>query len=180
MFDDVVDDSNHSATGALVSIAMRGLAVDASVSVETLIKFRRDRRDQYLEMAQKLSEFSEEISKGGDDGDGQALLEKAQSTYDKKVEPHLRALKRELDSSSIQTAWEGAFRALTVSVPSAGALSYFSGLTGGALLGVGALLTVTDVSVRSYLAGRKSRGSNPFSYLHDVRANFGLPEFQEA
>jgi hypothetical protein len=180
MFDDVVDDSNQSATGALVSIAMRGLAVDASVSVETLIKFRRDRKDQYLEMAQKLSEFSKEISAGGGEGDGQELLAKAQSTYKEKVEPQLHALKRELDNSSIQTAWEGAFRALTVSVPSAGALGYFSGLTGSTLLGVGALLTVADVGVRSYLAGQKSRGSNPFSYLHDVRANFGLPEFQEA
>ncbi len=180
LFDNVVENSNQRATGALVSIAMRGLTVDASVSVETLIKFRRKRKDQYLEMAQKLSEFSEEISECGQADDAQALLAKAQSTYDKKVEPQLRALKRELDSSSIQTAWEGAFRALTISIPSAGALSYFTGLTGGALLGVGALLTVTDVGVRSYLAGLKSRDSNPFSYLHDVRANFGLPEFQEA
>lgn len=180
LFDNIVEHSNQSATGALVSIAMRGLAVDASVSVESLIRFRRNRKDQYLEMAQKLSEFSAELAECDDEGDGQALLAKAQNTYDNKVEPQLRALKRELDNSSIQTIWEGAFRALTVSVPSAGALNYFTGLTGGALLGAGALLTVTDVGVRSYLAGRKSRGSNPFSYLHDVGANFGLPEFQEA
>lgn len=180
LFDDVVENSNQSATGALVSIAMRGLAVDASVPVESLIKFRRNRKDQYLEMAQKLSEFSAEIAECGDGNDGQALLAKAQATYDNKVEPQLRALKRELDNSSIQTIWEGAFRALTVSVPSAGALNLFTGLTGGALLGAGALLTIADVGVRSYLAGRKSRGGNPFSYLHDIRADFGLPEFQEA
>lgn len=177
LFDDVVENSNQSATGALVSIAMRGITVDASVPVESLIKFRRSREDQYLEMAQKLSEFSAEIAESGGESDGQALLAKAQATYDNKVEPQLRALKRELDNSSIQTAWEGAFRALTVSVPSAGALNVFTGLTGGALLGAGALLTIADVGVRSYLAGRKSRGGNPFSYLHDVRANFGLPEY---
>lgn len=180
LFDDVVENSNQSATGALVSIAMRGLAVDASVPVDKLIKFRRNRKDQYIEMAQKFVEFSAEISESDEVDDGKALLDKAQSTYNNKIEPQLRALKRELDNSSIQTAWEGAFRALTVSVPSAGALGYFTGLTGGALLGAGALLTVADVGVRSYLAGRKSRGSNPFSYLHDVRANFGLPEFQNA
>lgn len=178
LFDDVVENSKHSATGALISIAMRGLAVDPSVPVESLIKFRRNRKDQYLEMAQKLLEFSAEIVKCGEDSDGNALLSKAQATYDNKVEPQLRALKRELDNSSIQTIWEGAFRALTVSVPSAGALNVFTGLTGGALLGAGALLTIADVEVRSYLVGRKSRGSNPFSYFHDVRANFGLPESQ--
>lgn len=180
LFDDVFENSNQSATGALISIAMRGLAVDASVPVESLIKFRRNRKEQYLEMAQKLSEFSAEIAGCGEEGDGQALLARAQATYDNKVEPQLRALKRELDNNSIQTVWEGAFRALTVSVPSAGALNIFTGLTGGALLGAGALLTVADVGVRSYLAGRKSRGGNPFSYLHDIRANFGLPEFQGA
>lgn len=179
LFDDVVESTNQSATGALVSIAMRGLRVDASVSVDKLIAFRRNRKDQYLEMAQQFGELSDEISQSGNGEDGEALLAKAQKTYDSKIEPQLRALKRELDTNSIQTVWEGAFRALTVSVPSAGALGYFTGLTGGALLGAGALLTVADVGVRSYLAGRKSRGGNPFSYLHDVSANFGLPTFQE-
>ncbi|WP_187335906.1 hypothetical protein [Novosphingopyxis iocasae] len=178
LFDDVIENSKQNATGALVSLAMRGLTVDASVPVESLIKFRRNRKDQYIEMAQKLSEFSAEISECCEESDGRALLAKAQTTYDNKVEPQLRALKRELDNNSIQTVWEGAFRALTVSVPSAGALNFFTGLTGGALLGAGALLTIADVGVRSYLVGRKSRGGNPFSYLHDIRANFGLPETQ--
>jgi hypothetical protein len=180
MFDDVVESSNQSATGALVSIAMRGLRVDASVSVDKLIAFRRDRKDQYLEMAQQFGELSDEISQSGNGEDGEAMLAKAQKTYDAKIEPQLRALKRELETNSIQTVWEGAFRALTVSVPSAGALGYFTGLTGGALLGAGALLTVADVGVRSYLVSRKSRGGNPFSYLHDISANFGLPAFAEA
>lgn len=179
MFDDVVESSNQSPAGALVSIAMRGLRVDTSVSVKRLIAFRRDRKDQYLEMAQQFGELSDEISQSGNGEDGEALLAKAQNTYDCKIEPQLRALKRELETNSIQAVWEGAFRALTVSVPSAGALGYFTGLTGGALLGAGALLTVADVGVRSYLAGRKSRNGNPFSYLHDVSANFGLPTFQE-
>lgn len=179
LFDDVVESSNQSATGALVSIAIRGLRVDASVSVEKLIAFRRSRQDQYLEMAQQFGELSDEIAQSGTGDDGEALLAKAQKTYDGKIEPQLRALKRELEINSIQTVWEGAFRALTVSVPSAGVMGYFTGLTGGALLGAGALLTVADVGVRSYLAGRKSRGGNPFSYLHDVSANFGLPTFQE-
>jgi len=180
LFDDVVESADQSATGALVSIAMRGLRVDASVSVNRLIAFRRNREDQYLEMAQQFGELSAEISQSGDSENGEALLVKAQRTYVDKIEPQLRALKRELETNSIQTVWEGAFRALTVVVPSTGAIGYFTGLTSGALLGAGALLTVADVGVRSYLAGRKIRGSNPFAYLHDASANFGLPRYQES
>ncbi|MCW5716271.1 MAG: hypothetical protein KIS68_00420 [Bauldia sp.] len=182
MFDDVVDNSPQNATGALVSVVMRGLRVDSSVPVEKIIRFRRSRQDQYLEMSQKLRELSDALTtfepEPGTDA-GHALRAQASKLYQKEVDPKLRALKRELDNQSIQTMWEGAYRALTISVPSAGALAYFTGLTGPALLGAGAALAVADIGVRSYLAGRKSRASNPFSYLHDVSQSFGLPEFAE-
>lgn len=183
MFDDIVDHSPQNARGALVSIVMRGLRVDASVPVDKLIRFRRTRHDQYLEMSQKLKELGHSLTNfehDGGSGPGHALQERASALYQREVEPKLRALKRELDNQSIQTVWEGAYRALTISVPSAGALAYFTGLTGPALLGAGATLAVADIGVRSYLAGRKARASNPFSYLHDVKQSFGLPEFSEA
>jgi hypothetical protein len=48
------------------------------------------------------------------------------------------------------------------------------------LLGAGAALAAADIGVRGYLAGRKARAGNPFSYLHDINANFGLPDFGDA
>lgn len=179
MFDDVVDASPDNASGAMVGVVMRGLRVDASVPVEKLLKFRQSRKDQYLDFAGKISELSEKLSDAGE-VEGEEVFERAQKAYDRDIEPSLRALKRELSNQSISTVWAGAYRAITISVPSAGALAYFTGLTGPALLGAGAALAAADIGVRGYLAGQKTRAGNPFSYLHDIEANFGLPDFNEA
>lgn len=179
MFDDFMDLRQPTPEGALIGVIMRGLKVDASVPVSKLIKFRENRKDQYLDFAGKIVELSEKLTEASD-FTGKELFDKAQEIYSRKIEPSLRALKRELDQQSISTTWEGAYRALTISVPSAGALAYFTGLAGPALLGAGAALAAADIGVRGYLAGRKARASNPFSYLHDINANFGLPNFGEA
>ena len=179
MFDELVDEGPQSANGAMIGVVMRGLKVDASVPVSKLIKFRESRKDQYLDFAGKLSELSEQLQNAGSE-DSRELLENAKTSYEKNIEPSLRALKRELDQKSISTLWEGAYRALTISVPSAGALAYFTGLTGPALLGAGAALAAADIGVRGYLAGQKLRSGNPYSYLHDINSSFGLPEFTDA
>lgn len=176
MFDDVVDSSPENAAGAMIGVVMRGLKVDASVPVSKLLKFREKRKDQYLDFASNISSLSEKLS-GAGEVEGEELFARAQEVYDRDVEPSLRALKRELKNESISTAWAGAYRAITISVPSAGALAYFTGLAGPALLGAGAALAAADVRVRGYLANQKARASNPFSYLHDINADFGLPEF---
>ena len=178
MFDDVVDSSPDNAPGAMVGVVMRGLRVDASVPVAKLLKFRQSRKDQYLDFAGKISELSEKLAKAGE-VEGEELFDRAQKAYDRDIEPSLRALKRELSNQSISAVWAGAYRAITISVPSAGALAYFTGLTGPALLGAGAALAAADIGVRGYLAGQKARAVNPFSYLHDINENFGLPEFVE-
>ena len=179
MFDDVVDASYNSAQGAMIGIVMRGLSVDASVPVSKLIKFRERRKDQYSDFSGKLSELAAQIE-AAQPGSGEDLFRQAQESYTKNIEPGLRALKRELDQQQILTIWEGAYRAITISVPSAGALAYFTGLAGPALLGAGAALAAADIGVRGYLAGRKARGGNPYSYLYDIEANFGLPQFVDA
>lgn len=179
MFDDIVDASPNNATGAMLSVVMRGLRVDTSVPVSKLLRFREKRKDQYLDFAAQISELSSQLEKQDEVTNGQETFNKAQQLYEQQIEPSLRALKRELDGNSITSAWEGAYRAITVSVPSAGALAYFTDLGQPALLGAGAALAAADIGVRGYLAGRKSRGGNPFSYLHDINANFGLPEFTD-
>ncbi|AXX97702.1 DUF6236 family protein [Profundibacter amoris] len=179
MFDDVVDTSPNNATGAMLSVVMRGLRVDTSVPISKLLRFREERKDQYLDFAAQISELSDQLASQDDVINGWETFNKAQQLYEQKIEPSLRALKRELDGNSIATAWEGAYRAITVSVPSAGALAYFTDLGQPELLGAGAALAAADIGVRGYLAGRKARGDNPFSYLHDINANFGLPAFSD-
>ncbi|MEQ8286855.1 DUF6236 family protein [Thalassospira sp.] len=179
MFDDIVDSSPKNAEGAMVGVVMRGLKVDPSVPVSKLIKFREKRKDQYLDFSNKINELSEQLTCNGE-LEGREIFSRAQNVYTKDIEPSLRALKKELEQQSIATVWEGAYRALTISVPSAGALAYFTGLTGPALLGAGAALAAADIGVRGYLSNQKTRARNPFSYLHDINSNFGLPDFNEA
>ena len=176
MFDEVVDESPGHATGAVLGVIMRALKVDPSVPIDRLIKFRNDRADQYAEFAGQINELRIEIENSSG-GNGQQTFERAQTLYSQQIEPNLRSLKRELENKSIKCLWEGAYRALTISVPSAGALAFFTGRTGPALLGAGAALAAADIGVRGYLEGRKIRGNNPYSYLHDIHSSFGLPKF---
>jgi len=175
LFDEIVDGSPQSAPGALTTIAMRGLAIDSSVPIEKIIKFKRNRRDQYLEFKAQVSELASKIS--SEDLAPEEMMAEAKKVYEEKVDRGLRQLKRELDHQSISSVWEGAFTAATVSASSTTALAYFSSLAGPALLGVGAAVAGASIGVRGYLAGRKLRISNPYSYLHDLTANFGLPDF---
>lgn len=176
MFDDVVDETPNNATGAILAVIMRGLRVDSSVDVEKIIRFRRNRSDQYDEFSGRISELKSEIENSSE-GDGRQAFERAQEIYNSRIEPNLRSLKRELNDQSIGTIWDGAYRALTISVPSAGALTYFTNLGEPVLLGAGAALAAADIGIRNYLAGRKVRGGNPYSYLHDINNSFGLPDF---
>ena len=158
-----------------MTVAMRGLTVDSSVPIEKIVKFKHKRRDQYLEFKAQVDELSAKISSSN--VSPEEMMVEAKKIYEEKIDRGLRQLKRELDHQSISSAWEGAFTAATVSASSTTALAYFTGLGGTALLGVGAAVAGASIGVRSYLAGRKLRISNPYSYLHDLTANFGLPEF---
>lgn len=166
--------------GALVTVTMEGLKVDPSTPISKLLKFRDKRADQYLELSQALTNLSEKIKQSTDvDDAARGLHEEARRIYREEIETQLRKLKRELGTNNISSAWDGIYRAITVSVPSAGALHYFTGLGGAALLGAGAAVTVIDVGVRARLNARKARDANRFSYLYDAEARFGLPSLRE-
>lgn len=176
LFDEVVDGSQAGAKGALLNLTLRGIRVDASVPIEKLIRFKEARKDQYMDFKSQINELSSSLE-NAEELDGEALLKKATAIHDQKVERGLRQFKRELEQNSISSAWEGAFTAATVSASSTTALAYFSGLTGPALIGVAASVSALSIGVKHYLSGRKLRMSNPYSYLHDVNQNFGLPDF---
>lgn len=176
MFDEIIDGSQHKARGTLLNLTMRGILIDASVPIDRIIKFKRVRKDQYLEFKAQIGELSATLE-GTDDDDPEVVIAKAKQIYESKVERGLRQFKRELEHNSITSAWEGAFTAATVSASSTTALAYFTGLSGPALLGAAASVSALSIGVKNYLAGRKLRISNPYSYLHDVRESFGLPDF---
>ena len=176
MFNDVVDETPNNATGTMLAVIMRGIKIDPSINVDRIIEFRRNRADQYADFAGELLELKNEIENSSE-GDGTRALERAKELYNTRIERSIRALKRELDDQFIGTLWGGVSRALTISVVPTGALAVFTNLGTPLLLGAGAALAAADIGVHSYLAGRKVRGGNPYTYLHDVNSSFGLPDF---
>lgn len=175
MFDDVVDNSRQNAEGVLLNLTMRGITIDPATPIQNLLRFKRQHRDQYLELKDQIGELSESINRKSEEGPN-AILAEAKRLYATKIERGLRQLKQGLEHNSIAAVWGGAFTAATVSTSSS-ALDVIGGLSEPVLLGAAASIAVMGIGVSSYLVGRKLRISNPYSYLHDVKANFGLPDF---
>lgn len=174
LLDDVKPSSQSDKIGALVSFVMEALRVDPETRVDKLLDFRRTREAQLAELSGHFEELSSKIVACET---GKELEESARQVYQTRIRPKLEALKSELRDNSIQTAWEGVQRAVTVSVPAGGALAYFTGLTGTTLLAAGAAIAVTDVAVRTHLARNKARRASPYTYLLDVERTFSARDF---
>ncbi|WP_298290651.1 hypothetical protein [Novosphingobium sp.] len=179
LFEDYVEDSHTKIEGCLITIFIRSINIDPSVRIDKILKFREKRFDQINNMHLQITEIVEGFRKSiSDDQDDIAVMDNVRKAYARKIEPELAKLKSELDRSSIGSTWEGCYRALTLSVPSAGAIKYFTDASTPLLLGAGMALGFTDIAVKGYLAQRRTRESNPYTYLYDAHRNFGLPTFE--
>ncbi|MBL8566376.1 MAG: hypothetical protein JNM89_11730 [Hyphomicrobiaceae bacterium] len=172
LLDDVTPHGmSESKKGALVSFSLETLCVDPNCHIDKLLAFKRNRANQIAELS---AQFDDVASKMVSCETAIELREKVRETYAVRIRPKLEALKDELRDNSIQSVWDGIQRAVTISVPASGAMAYFSGFTGTALLASGAAITVTDVAIKTYLARRKARRASPYTYLLDVERKFAL------
>ncbi|NYZ15024.1 hypothetical protein HL658_20960 [Azospirillum sp. RWY-5-1] len=169
ILEDVKASQQSDKKGALVSFIMESIRIDPNTRIDKLLNFKRSRTNQLAELSAQFDDISSKISSCET---AQELEEKVRIVYANRVRPKLEALKQELKENSIQSLWEGMYRAVTVSVPAGGALAYFTGFSGQALLAAGAVLAVTDVSVKTHLARRKTRRTSPYTYLLDIERKF--------
>jgi hypothetical protein len=174
LLEDVKPLSEAKRIGALVSFMMETIKIDPETRIEKLLKFRRERENQLAELSAQFDDLSSKMN--GCETDLE-LKKAAAKTYENKIRPKLEALKKELDDNAFQSIWEGVQRAVTVSVPAAGALAYFTGMTGTTLLAAGAAIAVTDVSVKAHLGRKKARRASPYTYLLDVESKFSSQHF---
>lgn len=172
LVDDVAASGETAARGALVSVVMKGLKVDPESSVKKMIAFRRGRKDQIAELSGYFDDLKGKIEKLSC---AKELEEGAKRIFENKIHPGLEKLKKELESQSIHSAWDGIQRGFAVSAASSGALAYITGYTGPMLLGAAAFITIADVGMKSYFARSKVRASSPYTYLLDVERKFSLP-----
>ncbi|WP_128961942.1 DUF6236 family protein [Bradyrhizobium guangzhouense] len=172
LVEDVAAGGPTAAKGALVSVVMEGLQVDPGTPITHLLRFRKNRADQLAELSGIFDELKGRIEKSSSTDE---LEDAAKAIFENKISPGLKKLKRELKQQSIQSAWEGFQRAVTVSAPAGGVLAAATGFSGTMLLGVGAFITMADVGIKSYLARSKARASSPYTYLLDIERRFSLP-----
>jgi hypothetical protein len=168
LLDDVGSSDSSAAKGALLTVTLESLRIDPQVPVERLIAFRRSRANQLADLSATFDDLKNSIIKSEEKRE---LKEKAKRVFSTRVRPKLESLKAELAGQTIQSAWEGFQRAITITLPSGSALAIFGGWPTEVALGVGASLAIADVGVRSYFARQKARAS-PYTYLLDVERKF--------
>ena len=171
LLEDVKPHTASDKKGALVSFLMETIKVDPTTKIEKLLAFRRARQNQLAELSAQFEDLSSKIRSCES---GRELEDQARQVYTTRIRPKLEALKAELSDNAMQSVWEGVQRAVTISVPAGGALSYFSGLAGTTLLAAGAAIAITDIAVKTHLARNKIRRASPYTYLLDVERKFGF------
>jgi hypothetical protein len=171
LLEDVKPHTASDKKGALVSFMMESIKVDPTTKIDKLLAFRRARQNQLAELSAQFEDLSSKISSCES---GRELEDQARQVYTTRIRPKLEALKAELSDNAMQSVWEGVQRAVTISVPAGGALSYFSGLAGTTLLAAGAAIAITDIAVKTHLARNKIRRASPYTYLLDVERKFGF------
>jgi len=173
LLEDVSPSSQSNKTGALVSFMMETIRIDPKTRVDRLLAFRRSREDQLAELSAQFEDISSKI---GSAETAKELKKKVGDAYTTRVRPKLTSLKKELKDSSIQSVWDGMQRAVTMTIPAGGLISYFSQFSGTMLLAASAAIAVTDLAVKTHLARNKVRRASPFTYLLDVEKKFSRPD----
>ena len=171
--------------GTLVSLTMKNLRIDPDVRIEDLIRFKQKRRHQLAELGSKLDELNAKIK---ETGDRKELERQAKKIYERDVEKGLSDLASELRAASIQSTWEAFHRCMSLTIPAqtvataaAHLLPQAAGVLSSAVtLGAGALLTLTDVAVKTHFARRKTRKDSKFTYLLDAQRAFSAPTTSSA
>jgi hypothetical protein len=169
LLEDIKPTTASEKKGALVSFTMEAIRVNPRTRIDKLLAFRRARKTQLAELAAQFDDISSKIGKCES---AKELQKKVGATYDTRIRPKLEALKSELRDNSIQSVWDGVQRAVTVTIPAGGAFAYFTGFTGTALVAATAAITITDLAVKTHLAGSRTRRASPFTYLLDVERKF--------
>ena len=177
--------TDDTRKGALVSLTMKGLVVDPKTKIDKILKFKRKRNDQLIEFSTKLDDLKKKLEGAAD---LREMEEKATRVYRTQIHRGLEKLASELRDVSIQNAWGGFYRGVFFTLPAQSLVAGVAAAVPGALspvsqaiaIGVGGLLTVTDVAIKTLFARRQARKASPFTYLLDAKNAFSLPSESSA
>jgi hypothetical protein len=170
----------------LISLTLKSLRIDPSTPVQDLIRFKQKRAHQLKALGGKLEELNAKIKETGDRKD---IEYQAKKIYIREVEKELDDLASELRAVSIQNSWDAFSRCMALSVApqtvAATAATHYlppatAAVSSAVALGAGALLTLTDMAVKTYFARDKARKASKFTYLLDAGRAFSSPTASSA
>ena len=156
------------APSLLADLSLQKIAISPDTSVDDLLRFREDHKDQLGRFRTKMAELTESI-----DGELtiEALQQRVADIYANEVKPTISEMKDCLSASKIKWALESFLKTSMLSVPATGALPAFGLSVPHALL-AGAGISLTVSAVLYNLQKREDMRKNPYSYLLAAESHF--------
>lgn len=165
--------NEHRVPGALApallaDLTLQRIAISPETSVDDLLRFREDHKDELGRFRTKVADLTKSI-----EGDltMDALQQKVADVYANDVKPTMSELKDCLSASKIKWALESFLKTSMLSVPTGGALAALGLAIPHALL-AGAGISLTVSAVLFNLQRREEMRKNPFSYLLAAESRF--------
>ncbi|MDX2181180.1 MAG: DUF6236 family protein [Bryobacteraceae bacterium] len=154
------------APALLADLTLQKIAINPDTSVDDLLRFREDHKDQLGRFRTKMAELTKSIN-------GELTIEALQQgvadIYANEVKPTISEIKDCLSASNIKWVLENFLKTSMLSVPAA--LQGFGLSIPHALL-AGAGISLTVSAVLYNLQRREDLRKNPYSYLMEAEAHF--------
>ena len=156
------------APGLLLDTMVRSITLPPDLSVQQVLKFKNDHREELSLFRRELNRLTEDLS---DELSIEALRQAIHDKYEENVVPAMKSLRRSL----VAQGWEAGLNTfLKVSFFSASSTSaaILAGIPGtvALLAGIGISITASSVLLVNQL--HKLRETSPYSYLLSIDKHF--------
>lgn len=156
------------APALLANLTFQRIDISPDTSVDDLLRFREDHKDQLGRFRMKMAELTELI-------EGEmtidALQQRVADIYTNEVRPAINELQDCLSASKVKWTLENFLKTSMLSVPATGILPTFGMSIPHALL-AGAGISLTVSAVLYNLQRREEVRTNPYSYLLAAESHF--------
>lgn len=160
----------HLAPGLLASLIIERVGINPDTSIDRLIKFREQHRDELALFRAKVDELASSVNT---DLPVEALLKQIDEIHAHKVAPAISNLKMALKGRRIQWMSEGLLKVAFLST-GATAMLVVAGLAAPIALLAGAGVSLAVSGIRYNVDKEELLRANPFAYMLSVERSVGL------
>jgi hypothetical protein len=157
-------DPRELAEGTLIDLTLGQVSIDPNVTLDKLLRFRKQHHDELAHLRAKLGEL---VATVPDDKSITAIQQHVCDLIANEVEPALADLKAALEAAGVKTLTEGLLRVSFLSAAPTSAL-IASGISVPLALAAGAGISLAATGVLLAVEKRKAIRENPFAYLLSI------------